>query len=250
MSFLAAPLFGEKHFIGLVFVLLLYLTVGGFLNKRNLSNKKILLGFMIVFYVLEIIKLTYITIEDGSFPIYQLPFHMCSIPLYLYPLMMFLKPGLVVERFIKPAAYTIVLLAGVMALAMPTTIIGNDINWFPLSENILPILSFIYHGFMIFTSIYLLKAHIYNFMISDYKNVVIIAIIFALMAITMNNLLDKDFMMLNRGTGSPFQFLIEISKPLYISTMVGLALILIGLDFVITDAIVNPRRVSDKVKAH
>jgi len=87
-------------------------------------------------------------------------------------------------------------------------------------------------------------------MISDYKNVVIIAIIFALMAITMNNLLDKDFMMLNRGTGSPFQFLIEISKPLYISTMVGLALILIGLDFVITDAIVNPRRVSDKVKAH
>jgi tellurite resistance protein TehA-like permease len=137
-----------------------------------------------------------------------------------------------------------------MALAMPTTIIGNDINWFPLSENILPILSFIYHGFMIFTSIYLLKSHIYNFMISDYKNVVIIAIIFALMAITMNNLLDKDFMMLNRGTGSPFQFLIEISKPLYISTMVGLALILIGLDFVITDAIVNPRRVSDKVKAH
>jgi len=56
--------------------------------------------------------------------------------------------------------------------------------------------------------------------------------------------------MLNRGTGSPFQFLIKISKPLYISTMIGLALILIGLDFVITDAIIHPKRINNKGKAH
>jgi uncharacterized membrane protein YwaF len=237
---LTAPLFGDKHLIGLLFIAIIFLFLGSVLSKmKNLNHKKMILIFMIMFYILEIAKIGYIIYLDKVYPIYQLPLHLCSVPLYLYPLMYFFKNSRFIEEYIKPAAYSLVLIAGVMAMALPTNILGGAINWFPLKDNILPIISFLYHGLMIFSSIYLLISKYYKFHISNYIKVMSVGVFFAIMAIIANALLDKDFMLLNYATGSPLAFIFEISKPLYILSMIGGFAILIGIVFLLTDIVLN-----------
>jgi len=237
---LTAPLFGGKHLIGLLLITILFMVFGSVLSKsKSLNHRKMILIFMIMFYVLEIVKIGYIIYLDKVYPIYQLPLHLCSVPLYLYPLMYFFKDSKLVENYIKPAAYSLVLIAGIMALALPTNIIGGDTNWFPLIDNILPIISFFYHGLMIFSSIYLIKSKYYKFEMSNYIKVMSVGVFFAIMAIIANALLDKDFMLLNYATGSPLVFILEISKPLYILSMIGGFAILIGIIFIITDIVLN-----------
>jgi len=237
---LTAPLFGDKHLIGLLFIAIIFLFFGSMLSRmKNLSHKRMILIFMIMFYILEIAKIGYMIYTDGVYPIYQLPLHLCSIPLYLYPLMFFFKNSKFVENYIKPTAYSLVLIAGIMAMALPINIIGGDVNWFPLKDNILPIISFLFHGLMIFSSIYLLISKYYIFNINNYIKVMSIGVFFAIMAITANALLDKDFMLLNYATGSPLAFILEISKPLYILSMIGGFAILVGIVFLVTDLVLN-----------
>lgn len=252
MLMLSAPLFGSKHIIGVVGVLILAIAASiiVFNSKSDLKSRKAILVFMSIFYAMELIKLSYITYIDGSFPIYQLPFHLCSLPLYLYPLIYFLRPGRFVERYIKPAAYSVVMLAGIMALALPTNILGDSLGWLPFKENFLPILSFVYHGTMIFSSIYLLKSGLYSFQKGDSLRAISVSITFAGMAMAANALLDKDFMLLNYGNGSPLQFINEYSHFLYVMSMIGLAIILIFLSFAITKALVNTRNMAHCAKAY
>ncbi len=239
MIFLSAPLFGSKHAIGVLAVIILCVIASLFVfnKKKSVNHHRSILIFMVMFYILEIVKLTYITHSDGSFPIYQLPFHLCSFPLYLYPMMYFLKPGAFVERFVKPAAYSVVMLAGIMALALPTNILGESVSWLPLKDNFLPILSFIYHGLMIFSSVYLLRTGIYTVMKNDWYRAILVSFGFAAIAMTVNQLLDKDFMLLHYGNGSPLQFINDYSHFLYVVSMLGLAVILIILNFTITHLI-------------
>ncbi|MFA7075590.1 MAG: YwaF family protein [Candidatus Izemoplasmatales bacterium] len=244
MVVLSAPMFGDKHLIGVLFVVILFILFGSILKILKYSNKRrIIFVFMIIFYVLEIAKMSYLMYPDGSYPIYQLPFHLCSLPLYLYPIMYFFDKSKFVENYIKPTAYSLVLIAGVVALALPTNILGNAISWFPLKDNILPIISFIYHGFMIFSSVYLLKSKYYKFNIHDYPKTMAIAISFAVIAMIANKLLDKDFMLLNRGSGSPLMFIIETSRPLYIIAMIGGFSILTGTVFLVTELLINRLKV-------
>lgn len=249
MHSLVAPLFGDKHFMGLVFIAILFIFFLQIVNTRsNPNHHKSILVFMILFYILEFAKLGYIIYGDKSFPIYQLPLHLCSLPLYLYPLMYFFKNSKIVDSYIKPTAYSLVLIAGVMALAMPTNILGNANSWFPLKDNILPIISFVYHGLMIFSSIYLLKSHFYQFNVNGYPKTMIVGLIFAIIAMFFNDILDKDFMLLNKGTGSPLNFILDISKPLYVISMIGGFAILVGIVFFITNLAVANKPVQSTAK--
>lgn len=248
--FLQAPLFEFKHLIGVAIVFLFFLIVSTFLRKNNYDNKdKVIIAFTIIFYILEIVKIGYIIYLDKAYPIYQLPLHLCSLPLYLYPLMLIFKKSDFVNKYIIPAAYSLVMIAGIMALALPTNILGNDTNWLPLKDNILPIISFFYHGLMVFSSIYLLKSRYYNFKMSDYSKSMAVGIAFAGMAMIANALLDKDFMLLNYGTGSPLAFILEISKPLYVFSMIGGFAILIGFVVVITDLLTNKVRLKKRINS-
>lgn len=239
MYLLSAPLFGSKHLIGILAILIvsILLSFVVYRKKRPPKQRHVVLAFMAAFYTLEIIKLTYITIQDGSFPIYHLPFQLCSLPLYLYPLMYFIKRGAFIERFVKPAAFSVVMLAGLMALAMPTTILGNALSWLPLKDNVLPIISFTYHGLMIFSAVYLLKSGFYEFRLSDIYKAILVAFAFAGVAMVMNAWLDKDFMLLHYGNGSPFQFINDSSHVLYLIVMFSLGVILISFSFIITHGI-------------
>ncbi|MBM3909875.1 MAG: hypothetical protein FJ352_03820, partial [Firmicutes bacterium] len=60
---------------------------------------------------------------------------------------------------------------------------------------------------------------------------------FALVAMIVNALTNQDFLLLNYGTGSPFQFLITNSKLLYQLKMIGLGALLISLFFIVGQAL-------------
>ena len=79
MILLTAPIFGSKHIIGLVYVIIL-ITVLLITNKEKTykANKLMMLKLSIAFLSLEIIKLTVMTIRDGSFPMNHLPVHLLS----------------------------------------------------------------------------------------------------------------------------------------------------------------------------
>lgn len=162
--------------------------------------------------------------------------------------MYFLKPGSFVDNYIKPAAYSVVLLAGVIALALPTNILGSATSWFPLSDNILPITSFVFHGLMIMSSIYMLRSGFYKFEFKNVFGAIVISLIFGGIAMLMNLWLDTDFMLLNYGNGSPLQFLIESSKFIYVISMIGLAIFLIFLDFVITELLYSSNRNENRIE--
>lgn len=251
MMTLAAPLFGIKHLLGLLVLIILFTIFSEFLSKNaKQKHKTVILIFMIMFYVLEIMKLAYITYNNHSFPIYHLPFHLCSLPLYLYPLMYFMKPSNFIDNFIKPTAYSVSLAAGIMALIMPTTIIGNAESWLPLSENILPIISFLYHGTMIFSSIYLIKSGFYKYENNHIIKTFSITLSYAIIAMIANHIFDTDFMMLNRGNGCPLNFLMESSKLLYVFVMLLLGLEVIGLCLALTGKILTVKYEKEKAHTH
>lgn len=56
-------------------------------------------------------------------------------------------------------------------------------------------------------------------------------------------------MLLNKGTGSPLAFILEISKPLYMVSMIGGFAILIGIVFVVTDVVYSKKKVNKIAKS-
>lgn len=237
-----APLFGEKHLIGLLVILIINVALLWKLKPQDYkNNRKMIFLFMILFYLLEISKLTYITKTSGSFPMYQLPFHLCSLPLYLYPIMYFTKQDSKIQNIVKPAAFAVVLIAGIVALAMPTTIIGDELSWFPIGNNILPIISFTFHGLMIYSSLYLIRSRYYQFQFSDVLNAYLTTIPLLIVALIANGLMDKDFMSLNRGAGVPFNSLRNTSQLLFTGTLIVIAYIVILLVFITTKIVVDSK---------
>lgn len=222
--FLAAELFGPKHIMGLGLTLLvigIMFLIYEFVLKKD--NRKMMYILLVLFYLLEILKIAYIWNNNGSYPIYHLPFHLCSLPLYLMPLAMFIKNEKVL-KFIYPALVSGLLFGGLLAMIYPSNILGDGTSFFPLSENFLPILSFIYHPIMIFTAIFFVYTGIYRIEFKKFYYGFPVIIVFMLIAMLANALLDQDFMLLNKGNGSPFQFLIESSQLLYVGAMIGLGL--------------------------
>lgn len=129
MSILKAQVFGFKHLTGLLAIIFLIVLLLYLCEKKFSDKQRIVL-----------------IVRDGSFPMNHLPLQLCSLPLYLVPILAFAKPKSKVLSFVKPAAYATVLFGGMVALLLPFNVIGNAVNWVPLSGNILPIRSFLFHG--------------------------------------------------------------------------------------------------------
>lgn len=221
---LTAPMFGGKHILGLLVILALYVFIYLFVNKKNVPKEKVLLILTIVLLVLEVTKLLYLTIRDHSFPMNHLPFHLCSLPLYVYSIMAFCKNDKIKEM-VKPAAFAGVLFGGVVALLYPVNIIGGVENWKITGDNFLPFISFIFHGGMVFLAIYIIKSGIYKYQFSRIKDVYIVIVAFMVLAIIVNAITGRDFMLLNTGNGSPLEFLLDTSQIVYTGAMIALGLI-------------------------
>jgi uncharacterized membrane protein YwaF len=232
-----AQVFGEKHIIGsglllfLVAVGLYFLPSAG--NKKNV--RRWLIGFTLGFLLLELLRLYFLLQRDGTWAIYQLPLNLCSVPLYLYPVLSWGPKQAWVKTWLMPPAFATVMLAGLIALMIPTNILGNELGWLPLEKNIVEIISFTFHALMIAAPLALIKLGFYKPKISDIPYALIFTFGFAMVAMVVNHFTNQDFLLLNHGNGSPFQFLISNSKLLYQITMISLGALLISLFFIIGD---------------
>jgi hypothetical protein len=230
-----AQVFGEKHFFGTGF---LFLAVFIFLlllkkNVNDLKNQQrfYLYLFTGLFLLIETLRLIFLFIRDGGLAIYQLPLNLCSVPLYLYPAISLDKKNGRLKKWLMPAAFATTMLAGLIALLIPTNILGPEMFWLPIDKNYVEIASFTFHAVMIAAPLALIKLEYYKPRLNDIGYALAFSGGFAAVAMTVNALTNQDFLLLNYGNGSPFQFLISESKLLYQFTMISLGSILISLFF-------------------
>jgi uncharacterized membrane protein YwaF len=230
---LEAPVvFGPKHIAGsfaiaaMIAILLLLLFVVLKSKKHTLTLKVVAL-FLIG---LELAKYSHALINDGSFPLHYIPMQLCSFSLYLMPLVSFGKGKL--RTFFLPTAFAVGLLAGLIVLLYPATVLGGEYGWLPFVPNIIPIISFVYHGTMVFFSIYLLFSKTYKPTIADFPKTYATLLGFAALAMITNAIFGTDMMFLNTGAGNPFQFvLLEHGRAAYYGVMLLLAAFLLSLPF-------------------
>jgi hypothetical protein len=231
-----AQVFGDKHLYGTGFLflavfmfLLLLKKKGADLNKQQRFYLYLFTG---LFLVIETLRLIFLFIRNGGLAINQLPLNLCSVPLYLYPAISLDKKNGRLKKWLMPAAFATTMLAGLIALLIPTNILGPEMFWLPIDKNYVEIASFTYHAVMIAAPLALIKLDFYKPKMSDIGYALAFTAGFAAVAMTVNALTNQDFLLLNYGNGSPFQFLITDSKLLYQFTMIGLGAILISLFFV------------------
>lgn len=205
---LLAQVFGEKHLFGTGFLLLV---VFGFLLllKKKATNLKgqqrfYLYLFTGLFLGIEIIRLIFLFIRDGGLAIYQLPLNLCSVPLYLYPAISLDKKNGRLKQWLMPAAFATVMLAGLIALLIPTNILGPEMSWLPIDKNYVEIASFTYHAVMIAAPLALIKLDYYKPKMTDVGYALAFTGGFAAVAMTVNAFTNQDFLLLNNGNGSPF----------------------------------------------
>jgi hypothetical protein len=233
---LFAQVFGDKHLFGTGFLLLAVFVFLFLLKKSKTDLKKqqrfYLYLFTVLFLVIESLRLIFLFIRDGGLAIYQLPLNLCSVPLYLYPAISLDKKNGQLKKWLMPAAFATTMLAGLIALLIPTNILGPEMFWLPIDKNYVEIASFTYHAVMIAAPLALIKLDYYKPKMGDIGYALAFTGGFAALAMTVNAFTNQDFLLLNNGNGSPFQFLITDSKLLYQFTMIGLGAILISLFFV------------------
>lgn len=236
MHILTADTFGLKHIIGLLYVV--FITIGGVYVLRKNPGKKQILVITILFYLFEILKLGYMIQRDSGYPMNHLPLHLCSMPLYIWPILYFAKKGSKLEEYAKATAFVTVLGAALAALLQPGNIIGNNESWFPLTGNYLPFVSFTYHGIMVMSSVYLLATKTYIPKYTDAFKAMLCTFCLMIPALIVSFVLDKDFMLLHKGNGSPLKpVLTNFGQVPYTVTMIFVGLFVIGLISVITTMI-------------
>jgi uncharacterized membrane protein YwaF len=230
-----AQVFGEKHLFGTGFLFIIIfcflLTVKK--NSNAKTQKKYLNTFTILFLMIELIRLILLVNRDGRLAIYQLPLNLCSVPLYLYPAISLDQKDGLLKKWFMPAAFSTVMLAGLIALLIPSNILGAELSWIPIENNVVEITSFVFHALMIAAPLALIKLGYYKPSIKDIPKAFLFTGAFAGLAMIVNAFTNQDFLLLNYGTGSPFQFLISTSKLLYQVTMIGLGAFLISLFFIV-----------------
>lgn len=240
MLFLTPTVFGPKHLVGSFVIMLIITGLLFYTLKIKKSNPKKVLKISATFILsLEIIKFMYIMKTTGGIPSYMFPLQLCSFSLYTMPIIAFGTGKFSV--FIRPFGYAIGLISGILVLVLPTTVLGSADFWIPFEGDVLPYISFFYHGNMIFFSLYLVLSKQYQ---PKFKEGIIaygcLGFV-ALVAGLVNLYLQTDFMFLRTGNGNPVQFILTNYGYIpYILTMGVLGAVLIYGVFV--TALIQPKK--------
>jgi len=227
--------FSPKHLIGTLgtlFIVALILVLTTVIFKKT-KKRKVLQIATIILLLMEVAKQS-IAIYDagGSYPTWALPFQLCSVSIYLMPVVAFAPQK--IADFFKPGCFTIGLFAGLSMLAYPSTVLdGTPASWLPIEQNWYPIISFVYHGSMVFFSLYMLFGKVYVPNYRHYPRAYLTMVGFAVAAIVANAIWDTDMMFLNRAFGFPFQFiLLEYGKLALWGFMAVLSFIVLSIPFI------------------
>ena len=253
--------FGYKHLIGLAWLFaLIALLLVGFLwirKKKNLGDAfdRALIRYTCYFmWFSDMVKsVRMINYEDfgpiGYYPLWMGPFHICSMALYAYLIIGAKRPGKLAE-FVKPFGYAVMLIVASIILAIPASsgILGATPNWSFCFDNLLPYQAWIYHGCLVFISLYMALSGFYRPKWRDiYKSTTVLVIV-AIFAQSLNYLFDgsgADFMTLRYGNGNPFAFLLKDTPILY---YLVLASILIAAIVLVTAVTIGIRHLCEKKK--
>lgn len=232
---LAMPVpFGTKHLIGTITVLVLVTLSLFFLLKifKIKNHGRVLKIATVILLFLEVLKQTKGIIDAGEYPLWALPFQLCSVPLYLFPIVAFSKGKF--RDFLLPGTYTISLCAALAMLAYPSTVLGTTDVWIPLEGNYFPLVSFSFHGIMIFFALYMVFSGIYQPRLRDYPKAYGTLVFFAIVAIVVNSIFKTtDMMFLNTGYGMPFSFLLyDFNRFIYYAFMALLAFVVLTIPFI------------------
>lgn len=222
--------FGQKHLVGALFVFVLIGIMLQVLIRRKTQPLTVLKITSVLIIGLEVIKYLLIGRDRGHLPVHQFPFQLCSYSLYAMPLVAFGRKAWR-EAFL-PFAYGVGMVAALLVFAYPATVLGKAYFWFPFEGDWLPFHSFIYHGVMLFFSLYLVMSKWYRPVYYDIVKAFIILFIAVAISGVMNIILDTNYMFLQNPSGNPLAFIwTQYGRFWYFMSMVVLAFILLGLVF-------------------
>ncbi len=230
-------LFGAKHLIGLAWCIglsaILFIVLHFFVNKKESGKIWTLRGICLALILVEFIKYIVILrgdgIKSGSIGHGLFPFHLCSMGLYLFPFVAFGKSKF--SEFLKPAAFVIGLLGGLLTLLYPSNVLDVSTLWLAKSGFNFPLISFVYHTIMIDFAIYMIVSKNYSMKAIDALKAIAVILVLASVAIILNSLIPgADYFLIGKGYGSPLAFIIEKTNLfVYILTMFAISIIVIVL---------------------
>ena len=257
------PDFGTKHLTGLAWLLSLIaivLTVLLVIKKKFKYDEKFdraIIRYTCYFmWAWEIIKtVRMINYPDygpvGYYPLWMAPFHICSMGLYAYPIVGSKRAGKLAE-WVTPFAYAVLMIVTSIILIIPGSaqLLGTVDNWSFCFDNLLPYQTWLYHGSLLFVSLYMAFSGFYRPRWSDiYKGATVLAVA-AAFAQSLNFILEgsnSDFMTLRYGRGNPFVFLLEGDAPILYYLV--LSAVSIGGMAVIIAITIGIRALIDKYRA-
>ena len=222
--------FGDKHLVGLAWLLILIavaLTVLLLIKKKRglgIDFDKAVIRYATYFmWAWEIIKtVRMINYDDfgpvGYYPLWMAPFHICSMGLYAYPIICSKRAGRLAE-WVTPFAYAILMVVTSIILIIPGSsgILGSTPDWSLCFNNILPYQSWLYHGTLLFVSLYMGLSGFYRPKWIDIFKAAVVLSVVAAGAQILNYVLEgsgADFMTLRYGNGNPFAFLLHGDTPI------------------------------------
>lgn len=239
--------FGPKHLTGLVWLSIL---IAVLLTTLLTIKKKWKLGegydravirytcyFMWAWEIIKTIRM--INFPDygpvGHYPMWMAPFHICSMGLYAYLIIGSKRPGKLAQ-WVMPFSYAVLMLVTSIILIIPASsgILGPVEDWSFCFDNLLPYQSWLYHGSLLFVSLYMALSGFYRPCWRDiYRGATVLGVV-AAFAQALNFILDgsgADFMTLRYGNGNPFAFLLQDTPALYyvlltVFSIGGMALVL------------------------
>ena len=246
--------FGSKHLLGLLWLgilittlLVVLLVIRKKLNKEDNFDRAVIRYTAYFMWIWEIIKtIRLVNGADygaiGSYPFFMAPFHLCSMALYTYLIIGSKRAGKLAE-FLKPFSFATILLATSLILTIPASsgILGSENNWSFVYDNILPYQSFLYHGSLLFISLYMIISGFYKPQWKDILKAVCVLAICACFSQSLNYIFEgsnADFMMLRYGNGSPFVGILKQSPFLYYIIMAGISIAGTALIITITKLII------------
>ena len=221
--------FGAKHLTGLAWLLpliaLVLTTLLLIKRKYKLDEKfdRAVIRYTCYFmWAWEIVKtVRMINYADygpvGYYPLWMAPFHICSMGLYAYLIVGAKKPGKLAE-WVKPFAYAVLMIVTSIILIIPASsgILGPVTDWSFCFDNLLPYQSWLYHGSLLFVSLYMAFSGFYRPKWSDIPKGATVLAVTAAFSQGLNYLFDgsgADFMTLRYGNGNPFAYLLYGPNP-------------------------------------
>ena len=204
----------------------------------------------------EIVKtIRMINYEDygpvGYYPLWMAPFHICSMGLYAYLIVGSKRPNKL-EGWVRPFAYAVLMIVTSIILIIPASagLLGTVDNWSFCFENLLPYQTWLYHGSLLFVSLYMVLSGFYRPRWIDIPKGAAVLAVTAVFSQVLNYILEgsgADFMTLRYGRGNPFVFLLEGETPiLYYLVLTAVA---VGGMALIISITIGIRALVDKLKA-